>query len=138
VTIGISSLLVTPDNYGYMGPIKAALESATRFLAKSFGAQGVRFNVVGAGPLKTSASAGIPGYIESYLYAEKLTFRKRNLSTDEVAHTALFLLSPRSSGVNGTTVVVDAGLGSNYFDEEIIKLAMRPAAAADAKGPHAK
>src|SRR5882724_5446730 len=36
VTIGISSLLVTPDNYGYMGPIKAALESSVRFLAKSF------------------------------------------------------------------------------------------------------
>jgi enoyl-[acyl-carrier protein] reductase I len=127
VTIGISSLLVTPDNYGYMGPIKAALESATRFLAKSFGAESeVRFNVVGAGPLKTSASAGIPSYIESYLYAEKLTFRKRNLSTQEVADAAVFLLSERSSGINGTTLTVDAGLGSNYFDQEIIRLTMRP------------
>lgn len=129
VTIGISSLLVTPDNYGYMGPIKAALESATRFLAKSFSADtAVRFNVVGAGPLKTSASAGIPGYIESYLYAEKLTFRKKNLDTQEVANAALFLLSGRSSGLNGTTLVVDAGLGSNAFDQEIIRLAMRPPA----------
>ncbi len=127
VTIGISSLLVTPDNYGYMGPIKAALESSARFLAKSFSADSeVRFNVVGSGPLKTSASAGIPGYIESYLYAEKLTFRKRNLATQEVADTALFLLSERSSGLNGTTLVVDAGLGSNFFDREIIRLAMRP------------
>jgi enoyl-[acyl-carrier protein] reductase I len=126
VTIGISSLLVTPDNYGYMGPIKAALESATRFLAKSFSADSeVRFNVVGSGPLKTSASAGIPGYLESYLYAEQLTFRKRNLSTQEVADVALFLLSERSSGINGTALVVDAGLGSNYFDQEIIRLAMR-------------
>jgi enoyl-[acyl-carrier protein] reductase I len=129
VTIGISSLLVTPDNYGYMGPIKAALESATRFLAKSFGKESaIRFNVVGSGPLKTSASAGIPGYVESYLYAEKLTFRKKNLETQEVANVALFLLSPRSSGINGATLVVDAGLGSNYFDEEIIRAAMRPAA----------
>lgn len=128
ITIGISSLLVTPDNYGYMGPIKAALESCVRFLAKSFGASGrtVRFNVVGSGPLKTSASAGIPGYLESYLYAEKLTFRKRNLETQEVANVAVFLLSERSSGVNGATLVVDAGLGSNYFDKEIIRLAMRP------------
>lgn len=127
VTIGISSLLVTPDNYGYMGPIKAALESSARFLAKSFSAESeVRFNVVGAGPLKTSASAGIPGYVESYLYAEKLTFRKRNLSSAEVANTALFLLSDRSSGINGTTLVVDAGLGSNFFDKDIIRLAMRP------------
>jgi len=131
VTIGISSLLVTPDNYGYMGPIKAALESSVRFLAKSFSADtAVRFNAVGAGPLKTSASAGIPGYIESYLYAEKLTFRKRNLETQEVANVVAFLLSPRSSGVNGTTVVVDAGLGSNSFDQEIIRLAMRPEPAA--------
>jgi enoyl-[acyl-carrier protein] reductase I len=127
VTIGISSLLVTPDNYGYMGPIKAALESSVRFLAKSFSADtAIRFNAVGAGPLKTSASAGIPGYIESYLYAEKLTFRKKNLETQEVANVAAFLLSERSSGVNGTTLVVDAGLGSNYFDQEIIRLAMRP------------
>lgn len=128
VTIGISSLLVTPDNYGYMGPIKAALESCARFLAKSFGAAGseVRFNVVGSGPLKTSASAGIPGYLESYLYAEKLTFRKRNLETQEVANVAAFLLSERSSGINGATLVVDAGLGCNYFDKEIIRLAMRP------------
>ena len=126
VTIGISSLVVTPDNYGYMGPIKAALESSARFLAKSFSADSeVRFNVVGSGPLKTSASAGIPGYAESYLDAEKLTFRKRSLATQEVADVALFLLSERSSGVNGTTLVVDAGLGSNYFDKEIIRLAMR-------------
>jgi len=83
-----SLLLVTPDNYGYMGPIKAALDSCTRFLVNSSADSEVRFNVVGAGPLKTSASAGIPGYLESYLYAEKLTFRKRNLSTQEIADTA--------------------------------------------------
>jgi enoyl-[acyl-carrier protein] reductase I len=127
VSIGISSLAVTPDNYGYMGPIKAALESCSRFLAKSFSADSaVRFNVVGAGPLKTSASAGIPGYVESYLYAEKLTLRRRNLATEEVANAAVFLLSPRSSGINAATLVVDGGLGANYFDGEVIRLAMRP------------
>ena len=127
VAIGISSLLVTPDNYGYMGPIKAALESSARFLAKSFSADSqVRFNVVGSGPLKTSASAGIPGYLESYLFAEKLTFRKRNLETQEVANTVLFLLSARSSGINGATLTVDAGLGCNMFDKDVIRLAMRP------------
>jgi enoyl-[acyl-carrier protein] reductase I len=140
VTIGISSLSVTPDNYGYMGPIKAALESCSRFLAKSFSADSeVRFNVIGSGPLKTSASAGIPGYLESYLYAEKLTFRKRNLDTQEVANAALFLLSERSSGLNGTTLVVDAGLGSNFFDKDIIKLTMRPETpAAPAPSPGSK
>jgi enoyl-[acyl-carrier protein] reductase I len=127
VTVGISSLAVTPDNYGYMGPVKAALESCARFLAKSFSADSaVRFNVVGSGPLKTSASSGIPGYVESYLFAEKLTYRKRNLDTQEVADAALFLLSGRSSGINGATLVVDAGLGGNYFDREVVRLAMRP------------
>ena len=143
VTLGISSLIVTPDNYGYMGPIKAALDSANRFLAKSFSADTrVRFNVVGSGPLKTSASAGIPGYLESYLYAEKLTFRNRALETQEVANAVVFLLSPRSSGFNGATLSIDAGLGLNYFDKEIIRLAMRPdrggespAAAAIPPGP---
>jgi enoyl-[acyl-carrier protein] reductase I len=129
VAIGISSLLVTPDNYGYLGPVKAALESCARFLAKSFSSDSaVRFNVVGSGPLKTSASAGIPGYLESYLFAEKLTFRRRHLETQEVANAVLFLLSGRSSGINGATLVVDAGLGSNYFDREVIRLAMRPGA----------
>jgi len=117
VTVGISSLQVTAENYGYMSPIKAALESTVRYLAKSFSADSeVRFNTVNPALLKTSASAGIPGYLESYLYAEKMTLRKRALET----------LSERSSGVNGTGIVVDAGMSLNYFDRELIELAMRP------------
>ncbi|MFP4157082.1 MAG: enoyl-ACP reductase [Opitutales bacterium] len=127
VSIGISSTDVTAENYGYMAPIKAALEASSYNLAKSFSADTrVRFNTVNAGPLKTSASAGIPGYLESYLYAEKLTFRKQNLSTQEVANTAVFLLSPASSGINGQGLVVNAGMDRNYFDKEVIRLAMRP------------
>lgn len=127
VSIGISSTDVTADNYGYMAPIKAALEASSYNLAKSFsGDTRVRFNTVNAGPLKTSASAGIPGYLESYLYAEKLTFRKQSLSTQEVANTAVFLLSPASSGINGQGIVVNAGMDRNYFDQEVVRLAMRP------------
>jgi enoyl-[acyl-carrier protein] reductase I len=127
VSIGISSTDVTAENYGYMAPIKAALETSSYNLAKSFSADSkVRFNTVNAGPLKTSASAGIPGYIDSYLYAEKLTFRKQNLSTQEVANTAVFLLSPASSGINGQGIVVNAGMDRNYFDKSVINDAMRP------------
>ncbi len=126
VAIGISSQ-VTAENYGYLSPIKAALDSATRFLAKSFSADTeVRFNTVNPGPLKTSASAGIPGYLENYLYAEKLTLRKKAVTTQEVANTAAFLLSPRSSGINGQSLVVNAGMDMNYFDREVIDAAMRP------------
>lgn len=127
VSIGISSTDVTAENYGYMAPIKAALEASSHNLAKSFSADTrVRFNTVNAGPLKTSASAGIPGYLESYLYAEKLTFRKQNLTTQEVANTAVFLLSPASSGINGQGLVVNAGMDRNYFDKQVVRLAMRP------------
>ena len=126
VTIGISSIHVTAENYGYMAPVKASLEASVRYLAKSFSADSeVRFNSVNAGPLKTSASAGIPGYLENYLYAEKLTFRKRALDTKEVANLAAFLLSPRSSGINGQGIVVDAGMGFNYFDKEVVDAVMR-------------
>ena len=69
VTIGISSQ-VTAIHYGYMSPIKAALESTVRFLAKSFSLDSeVRFNCVGSGPLKTSASAGIPGFLDEVYFA---------------------------------------------------------------------
>ncbi len=126
VSIGISSTDVTAENYGYMAPIKAALETCSYNLAKSFGADTrVRFNTVNAGPLKTSASAGIPGYIESYLYAEKLTFRKQNLTTQEVANASVFLLSSASSGINGQGIVVNAGMDRNYFDKEVISATMR-------------
>lgn len=121
VAISISSTTMAAENYGYMAPIKAALDSSIVFLAKSFSAfSEVRFNGVRAGLLKTSSSAGIPGYVDSWLHAEKATFRGRGLDTEEVASTVLFLLSPRSSGINGQGVVVDAGMGSNYFDEKLL------------------
>jgi enoyl-[acyl-carrier protein] reductase I len=105
-----------------MAPAKAALDSAVVFLAKSFSAfSNVRFNAVRAGLLKTSSSAGIPGYADSYLHAEKATLRGRGLETREVADTALFLLSPLSSGINAQGLVVDAGMGVNHFDEGIVK-----------------
>jgi enoyl-[acyl-carrier protein] reductase I len=135
VAIGISSQ-VTVENYGYMAPIKAALDSSVRLLAKSFSTDSeVRFNTVNAGPLKTSASAGIPGYLEHYLFAEKLTFRKRAVETREVADAAVYLLSPRSSGVNGQGLVVNAGLDSNYFDHEVVHAATRPTAPGSAARP---
>lgn len=126
VTIGISSVQVTAESYGYMAPIKASLEATVRYLAKSFSNfSEVRFNSVNAGPLKTSASAGIPGYLINYLFAEKLTFRKKSLQTKEVSDLSLFLLSERSSGINGQGIVIDAGMGFNYFDQEVVESAMQ-------------
>ena len=121
VTISISTTKMASESYGFMAPVKAALDSSLAFLAKSFSRfSRVRFNAVGAGLLKTSASAGIPGYVDAYLFAEKAIPRKVGLTTQEVADTALFLLSPRSSGINAQTLIVDAGMSTNYFDSEIV------------------
>lgn len=121
VTISISTTRMASENYGFMAPVKAALDSSLAFLAKSFSAfSEVRFNAVAPGLLRTSASAGIPGYVDSYLYAEQVIPRKRAVQTQEAADTATFLLSPRSAGVNAQTVVVDAGMSINYFDADVI------------------
>lgn len=121
VTISISTTRMASENYGFMAPVKAALDSSLAFLAKSFSQfSEVRFNAVAPGLLRTSASAGIPGYVDSYLYAEQVIPRKRAVQTQEAADTAAFLLSPRSAGVNAQTVVVDAGMSINYFDADVI------------------
>lgn len=126
VTISISTTNMAAENYGYMAPVKAALDSTIVFLAKSFSRfSNIRFNSVAPGLLKTSSSAGIPGYVDSYLFGELATMRKRGVKTREVADTVAFLLSERSSGINAQRLVVDAGMGSNYFDEEIVRRATR-------------
>ncbi|RME41561.1 MAG: SDR family oxidoreductase [Planctomycetota bacterium] len=122
VTISISTTRMAVEAYGYMAPAKAALDSSVAFLAKSFSRfSEVRFNAVCAGLLKTSASAGIPGYLDHYLFAERVIPRKRALATDEVADVAAFLLSERSSGINAQGIVVDAGMSINYFDAEVVR-----------------
>lgn len=127
VTISISTTKMAAANYGYMAPIKAALDSSLCFLAKSFSEfSEVRFNAVAPSLLKTSASAGIPGYIDSYLFAEKAVLRKKPLKTKEAADTAVFLLSERSSGINCQTIVVDGGMAVNYFDREIVAKTVAP------------
>jgi enoyl-[acyl-carrier protein] reductase I len=127
VTISISATTIAAEPYGWMAPVKAALDSTLCFLAKSFSAfSEVRFNSVNPGLLKTSASAGIPGYLDYYLFAEQLTLRGRAIETREVANAVAFLLSERSSGINAQGIIVDCGMATNYFDKAVIDRAMRP------------
>ncbi|NJK88405.1 MAG: SDR family oxidoreductase [Myxococcales bacterium] len=126
VTVSISTTRMAAENYGYMAPVKASLESNLVFLAKSFSRfSEVRFNAVAPGLLKTRSAAGIPGYADSYLYAEKVIPRGRGVAVDEVASAIAFLLSPRSSGINGQVVVIDAGMSFNYFDRDLVSRALR-------------
>jgi enoyl-[acyl-carrier protein] reductase I len=125
VTISISTTRMASENYGYMAPIKAALDSSLAFLAKSFSQfSRVRFNAVAPGLLKTSASAGIPGYVDSYLFAEQVIPRGQAVQTQEAANVATFLLSPRSSGINAQSIVIDAGMSINYFDKAVVQRVM--------------
>ena len=125
VTISISTTSMASENYGFMAPVKAALDSSLVFLAKSFSQfSNIRFNAVAPGLLKTSASAGIPGYVEAYLFAEKVIPRGTAVSTQEAANAACFLLSPRSSGMNAQRMVIDAGMAINYFDSEVVSKVM--------------
>ena len=122
VTVSISTTRMAAENYGFMAPVKAALDSSVCFLAKSFSMfSKVRFNAVCPGLLKTASSAGIPGYVDSFLFAERATLRKEAVQTQEVANTIAFLLSPRSAGINAQGIVLDAGMSVNYFDTEIVR-----------------
>lgn len=126
VTVSISTTRMASESYGFMAPVKAALDSSLAFLAKAFSAHSrVRFNAVAPGLLKTSASAGIPGYVDAYLYAEQATLRRSAVQTQEVADVAAFLLSSRSSGINAQRLVVDAGMEVNYFDRAILERVTR-------------
>jgi enoyl-[acyl-carrier protein] reductase I len=126
ITISISTTTMASENYGFMAPVKAALDSSLAFLAKSFSKfSNIRFNAVAPGLLKTSASAGIPGYVDAYLFAEQVIPRGQAVSTQEVANAACFLLSPRSSGINAQQLVIDAAMAINYFDNKIIEKVMK-------------
>ncbi|MEM9942745.1 MAG: SDR family oxidoreductase [Planctomycetota bacterium] len=126
ITISISTTTMASENYGFMAPVKAALDSSLAFLTKSFSQfSQVRFNAVAPGLLKTSASAGIPGYVDSYLFAEKIIPRGKAVSTQEVADAACFLLSPRSSGITAQQIIIDCGMSINYFDKSVIESVMK-------------
>lgn len=95
--------------YNVMGPAKAALEAAVRYLAVDLGPAGVRVNAISAGPIKTLAAAGIPGFREMLRHAAATAPLRRNVTADDVAGAAVFLLSDLGAGVTGEVVHVDAG-----------------------------
>ena len=121
ITLSVPFTKVAVENYSYMAPVKAALESSVVYLAKSFSHfSHIRFNALCLGFLKTSAAAGIPKFMKYYAFSEKLTFRKRALDTAEVGNIIAFMLSNKSSAINAQTITADAGLSVNWFDEEIV------------------
>jgi enoyl-[acyl-carrier protein] reductase I len=96
-------------NYNVMGVAKAALESAVRYLAADLGPQNIRVNAVSAGPIKTLASAGIPG-LSLMLQAQRdRAPLRRGMELGEIADAALFLLGDGSRAITGEVLMVDGG-----------------------------
>ena len=96
-------------NYNVMGVAKAALEASVRYLAADLGPRNIRVNAISAGPVKTLAAAGIPGFssiLETYRTKAPL---RRTVEAAEVADTAMWLLGPAGRGITGEVVVVDGG-----------------------------
>jgi len=99
-------------NYNVMGVAKAALESSVRYLAADLGEQNIRVNAISAGPIKTLAASGIPQFKEMLNNFAVNAPLKRNVTTEDVAKTAMYLLGDLSSGVTAETVFVDCGFNA--------------------------
>lgn len=95
--------------YNVMGICKAALESLVTYLAHELGQEGFRINALSAGPIKTLSSAAVKDFDKMLELYKKLAPMRRNVSGEEVAKSAIYLLSDMASGVTGETLHVDAG-----------------------------
>jgi enoyl-[acyl-carrier protein] reductase I len=96
-------------NYNLMGVAKAALEMTTKYLAEDLGADGIRVNAISAGPIKTLAAAGIGDFSFMLKWNKAHAPLKKNVSTQEVGNSGMYLLSDLSLGVTGEIHYVDAG-----------------------------
>jgi len=97
-------------HYNVMGPVKAALQASTRYLASELGPKGIRVYAVSPGPLKTRAASGIAQFDELIDGAVARAPARRLVDIAEVGRTVAFLVSGAASGLTGDTVFVDAGL----------------------------
>ena len=109
VTLSFDAAGRVYPGYNIMGTAKAALENEVGQLASEFGPKGVRVNAISAGPLATLSARSIPGFNTMRKAFEERSPLGRNITHEEVANTALFLLSDLSSGITGTVIPVDAG-----------------------------
>jgi meromycolic acid enoyl-[acyl-carrier-protein] reductase len=96
--------------YDWMGVAKAALESVSRYLARDLGPEGVRVNLVSAGPVDTPAAGGIPGFDQlASLWGEQAPLGWDTGDPSAVADAVLFLLSDWSRAISGEILHVDGG-----------------------------
>lgn len=97
------------ENYGVMGPVKAALEAATRYAAAELGPKGISVHALSPGPLKTRAASGIAEFDE-LLNDAALRAPTHQLATiEDVGAYAAFLASREAFNVTGSVHMIDGG-----------------------------
>ena len=95
--------------YNMMGVCKAALDSAVRYLAAELGPRGIRINNISPGPLKTLSASAIASFGAMQRRNAAMTPLTRTLSSEDVGHTAAFLLSDYAAAISGELIHVDNG-----------------------------
>ena len=97
------------DHYNLMGPVKAALESAVRYLAAELGPKGIRVHAVSPGPMRTRAASGIDRFDEMLARAAREAPQRHLVGVSDVGEVARFLVSDAARRVTGTIIPVDGG-----------------------------
>jgi enoyl-[acyl-carrier protein] reductase I len=97
------------EHYNIMGPVKAALESATRYLAAELGPKGIRVHAISPGPLKTRAASGITDFDEMLQRAQSKAPSRSLVSIDDVGAAVAFLGMNGAKLITGETLYIDGG-----------------------------
>jgi enoyl-[acyl-carrier protein] reductase I len=97
------------EHYNMMGPVKAALESATRYLAAELGPKGIRVHAVSPGPLKTRAASGIGHFDELLEKAQAKAPARSLVSIEDVGLATAYLATDAARLITGETIYVDGG-----------------------------
>ena len=96
--------------YDWMGVAKSALASTARYLARDLGPKGIRVNLVSAGPIRTMAAKGIPGFEEfESVWAERAPLGWDIRNPEPVANACLALFSDLLTSTSGEIIHVDGG-----------------------------
>jgi enoyl-[acyl-carrier protein] reductase I len=100
---------VVVENYNMMGPVKAALESSTRYLAAELGPKKIRVHAISPGPLKTRAASGISDFDELLDKAQSKAPTRSLVSIDDVGTAVAFLGTDAAKLITGETLYIDGG-----------------------------
>ena len=110
ITMSYDGANTVIPNYNMMGPVKAALESTTRYLAMELAEKRIRALVVSPGPMRTRAASGIKGFNELVELAKKKVPHYEEMNIDDIGAVTAFLVSDAARSLNGYTYYVDHGL----------------------------